>query len=214
GSDGDRLGVFGHARHLQRGVEVERHVSEAARIAGGKHEDRHGIAVGLRNTSVRVFRARSVLHAEGADQLSTGEPRDRIRHVQPDTLLAYDDGANVGNRGSFQQGVARVSEQDVDSLALENLCDRGSGFHSNALLEDNLRPAPVRAGPSMGWAPAAPNRAGPPGASPSLCLPASGSTATTWTKDLHCAGKDDDACGAPAAAATDLSCCSRRMRPS
>src|SRR6185312_2026303 len=176
------------ARHLQRGVEVERHVSEAARIAGGKHEDRHGIAVGLRNTSVRVFRARSVLHAEGADQLSTGEPRDRIRHVHPDTLLADDDGANVG--------------------------DRGSCFHSNALLEDNLRPAPVRAGPSMGWAPAAPNRAGPPGASPSLCLPASGSTATTWTKDLHCAGKDDDACGAPAAAATDLSCCSRRMRPS
>ncbi len=41
GSNRDRLGVLGDSRHLQRGVEVEGDMSQATRVAGRQHQDRH-----------------------------------------------------------------------------------------------------------------------------------------------------------------------------
>ena len=111
---------------------------EAARIAGRQHQHRYRVAVGLRHAAVGVFGAGAVLHAERAHFLAARQARYGIRHVQADSLLADDDGPDIRDRGCLQQLVARVSEQDIDALPLQDLRDCGSSFHSSTLREFSL----------------------------------------------------------------------------
>jgi hypothetical protein len=47
--------------------------------------------------------------------------------VQPGALLTDDDRADVGDGCGFEKLVARVAKKHLDTLTLEDLCDRRSG---------------------------------------------------------------------------------------
>ena len=71
-----------------------------------------------------------MLHREDPDPVPRAQARHRVRHVEPDPLLAHDDGADVRPRGVLEDVVHRVPDERVDSLALEDLGDRVGRFHA------------------------------------------------------------------------------------
>ena len=123
------LGAFRHVPHFARRSEIRVDLRDAARIALRQHQQRHGFRIGLGDAAIGVLRARSVLHAEGADLAARGHAGDRIGHVQPDPLLPDDDRADVGRRGVFQQMVDGVAAEDLDPLALHDLRNRVADLH-------------------------------------------------------------------------------------
>jgi hypothetical protein len=70
-----------------------------------------------------------MLHDEDADPVGRGHPADRVRHVQAGPLLPDDDRADVGLRGRFDDGVDRIPDEELDSFALQDLCDGSSRLH-------------------------------------------------------------------------------------
>ena len=65
----------------------------------------------------------AVLHAENADLLPRRQTRVGVRHVQPDALLAHDDGADVLRRGRLDDRVDRVGEEHLHPFGLQHLAD-------------------------------------------------------------------------------------------
>ena len=102
---------------------------------------------GLGHAAERVLGAGPMLHDKDADPVGRGDPADRVRHVQAGALLPDDDRADVGLRGRFDDGVDRISDEELDSFALQDLCDGSSRLHvgspcskfSQSLLQSDLR---------------------------------------------------------------------------
>ena len=129
GARGHRLGGFGDVAGIEHRVVVRLDVRDAARIAHRQHQQRHGVAIGLRDAAERVLGAGAVLHREHPDLLAAGEPRHGIGHVQPDPLLAHDDRPDADARGELEDMVDRVAEDDLDAFAPQDLRDRLACLH-------------------------------------------------------------------------------------
>ena len=63
-----------------------------------------------------------------------GDAGNRIRHVQPDALLAHHHGADVGIGGEFDQMIDRIAAENLDALALHDFRDRSAEFHGHSSL--------------------------------------------------------------------------------
>ena len=85
----------------------------------------------MRDAAHGVFRAGTVLHAEGADGVPGGDPRDRVRHVHADALLPHHHRADVGGGGVLDEVIDRIAAEDLDSLALHDFRDGGAEFHAD-----------------------------------------------------------------------------------
>src|SRR5581483_4789727 len=148
GCDVDRLGGFGERLHRLAGVEIRVDVGDPPRVALRQHQHGDGLAVTLRHAAHGVFRAGTVLHAEGADGFSRGDAGNRIRHVYPDALLAHHDGADVCVGGVLDQMVDRVAAEDLDPLALHDFRDCRAELHGRFSPEE---PADCPTRPSPSW---------------------------------------------------------------
>jgi hypothetical protein len=135
GGNVDRLGRLRKSAHRLAGIEVRFDIREPPRIAHRQHQYRHGFAVTLRHAAHGIFRAGTVLHAEGADGAPGGDPRDRIRHVQSDALLPHHHRADVGGGGVFDEVIDRIAAENLDTLALHDFCNGGAEFHADPPLE-------------------------------------------------------------------------------
>ena len=111
-------------------VEVGAHVGDVPCVPHRHDQDRDRLAERLRDPAEGVLRPRPVLHREDPDPVPRAQPRHRVRHVEPDPLLADDDGPDVRPRGVLEDVVHRVPDERVDSLALEDLGDRVGRFHA------------------------------------------------------------------------------------
>ena len=123
------LGGLRHVLVVQERVEVGRHVGDAARVTARNDHDGHRVAIGLGDAAEGVLDAGAVLHREHTDPVAGGHPAHRVGHVNARALLADDDRPDVGLRGGLDDGVHRVSDQELDSLTLENLGDGSSALH-------------------------------------------------------------------------------------
>ena len=131
GGDVDRLGRLGKCPHRLAGIEVRFDIRQPARIAHRQHQHRHGFAVTLRDAAHGIFRARAVLHAEGADGVPGSDPRDRVRHVKADAFLPHHHRADVGIGGVFDEVIDRVAAKDLDAFALHDFRNGGAEFHAD-----------------------------------------------------------------------------------
>src|SRR5215472_870989 len=64
GGNNNRLGRFRDTAHLCDRIVIRLDMRESARITSRHDQDWNGFCKGLRNTSIRIFSARPVLHAE------------------------------------------------------------------------------------------------------------------------------------------------------
>jgi hypothetical protein len=72
-----------------------------------------------------------MLHGKDTD-LSTGaNSADGVSHMQASPLLSNYDGANVGLGGSLDDGVDRITDQELNAFTLENLGDGSGSFHDS-----------------------------------------------------------------------------------
>src|SRR5262249_33071395 len=99
-------------------------------------QDRRRVAVGLRHAAEGVLGARPELHGEHADASARGHPTHGVGHVQAGSLLAHDDGANARLGRGLEDRVARVTDQVVDALALEDLRDGAGDLHRSPRFAD------------------------------------------------------------------------------
>ena len=85
-----------------------------------------------------------MLHREHADALAAGQPRKRIRHMQADPLLAHDDRSNSSPGGELQHMVHRITEDDLDPFAFQDLGNGRTGFHElpPPLAPQHMEPSP------------------------------------------------------------------------
>ena len=138
--DIQRLGVFRDLPIVQRGIEVWKVVRPAARVTGRHDQNRHGLAESLGDAAKRILAAGAVLHYEHAQRLSRGQPADGIGHMQADSLLANDDRADIGLGGGLDDGIHRVTDDELDALLLEDLSDRLDYFHSFTVQSNGYSP--------------------------------------------------------------------------
>ena len=124
---------FGHVAEVERRVEIRLNLVDVAGIAGRQHDDRAGIAIGLRHPAKGVLGARAVLHHEDADLVARRQLADGVAHMQANALLAHHDRADVGLGRALDDRVDRIADQKFDALALEDLGDCGGDFHRGLL---------------------------------------------------------------------------------
>ena len=132
--DRDLLRQFRDVAEIERRVEVRMDLVDVAGIAGRQHDDRAGIAVGLRDAAERVLGAGPVLHDEDADLVARAELADGIAHMQPDALLAHHDRADIGLGRPLDDRVDRIADQPLDPLLFQDLGDRVGDLHRAAPL--------------------------------------------------------------------------------
>ncbi len=128
------LRPLGDVPVVERGGEVGRDAGDLPRIAAGDHHDGHRVAEGLSHAAEGVLGAGPVLHREDADLPARRDPAHRVRHVQPGALLPHDDGADVGGGGGLEHVVDGIADQELDSLALQDLGDRIDDLHDASLV--------------------------------------------------------------------------------
>ncbi len=132
GCDVDRLGRLRKSFHRLAGIEVRFDVGEAPRIAHRQHQHRHGLAIALRHATHGVFRAGTVLHAEGTDLVPGTDPGNSVRHVQSNPLLPHHHRADIDVGRVLYEMIDRIAAENLDSLALHDFYDGGAEFHADS----------------------------------------------------------------------------------
>ena len=119
----DLLGPLGDVAIVEGGVEIRSQVGDPSRIAHWQHQDGNRVPVGLSHAPERVLRAGAVLHREHADPLARVHATEGVRHVETGSLLANDDGPDVGLGRRLDDRAHGIRDDELDALTLQNLCD-------------------------------------------------------------------------------------------
>jgi hypothetical protein len=118
---------------VQKRVEVRGNVGQPSRVAPWEDHDRHRITIGLRHPTEGIFRPWPVLHSEDTDALAGRDAAEAVRHVQAGTLLADDDGADIGDCGRLDDRIDGIADEHLYAFTLENFCDCCRTLHATVL---------------------------------------------------------------------------------